>query len=83
MTGIKKALTRMYEPNKQAEVTFIVVQKRHHTRFFPTERNFADKKGNILPGTVVDKDIVHPFQFQFFMASHTSLQVIMALFVVI
>jgi hypothetical protein len=34
-------------------VTFVVVQKRHHTRLFPEvhgKRETADKSGNILPG---------------------------------
>ena len=68
---------RIYGLNKPAEVTFVVVQKRHHTRFFPADPKFADRNGNILAGTVVDKDIVHPFQYQFFMASHTSILVIL------
>jgi eukaryotic translation initiation factor 2C len=36
-------------------VTFIVVQKRHHTRLFANnhrDRNSTDKSGNILPGKV-------------------------------
>ncbi|RXH83542.1 hypothetical protein DVH24_005795 [Malus domestica] len=45
-------------------VTFVVVQKRHHTRLFPTDRK-ADKSGNILPGTVVDTTICHPTEFDF------------------
>lgn len=78
MTAIRKALTRHYGPNEKihAKVTFIVVQKRHHTRFFPTGRESSDgsKNNNIPAGTVVDKDIVHPFQYQFFMASHAAIQ---------
>lgn len=36
---------------------------------------FSDGKNkNILAGTVVDKDIIHPFQYQFFMASHAAIQ---------
>jgi hypothetical protein len=34
-------------------VTFVVVQKRHHTRLFPEvhgRRDMTDKSGNILPG---------------------------------
>lgn len=27
-----------------------------------------------MAGTVVDKDIIHPFQYQFFMASHAAIQ---------
>lgn len=30
-------------------VTFLVVQKRHHTRLYPTDRNM-DRSGNVLPG---------------------------------
>lgn len=41
------------EPNYQPPVTFIVVQKRHHTRLFANnhrDRNSTDRSGNILPG---------------------------------
>lgn len=41
------------EPNYQPPVTFIVVQKRHHTRLFPNnhrDKSSTDKSGNILPG---------------------------------
>jgi Piwi domain len=37
--------------------------------------NFSDGKNNNIPaGTVVDKDIIHPFQYQFFLASHAAIQ---------
>lgn len=42
------------EPNYQPPVTFVVVQKRHHTRLFANNhknRASIDKSGNILPGT--------------------------------
>lgn len=78
MTAIRKALKSLYGPDetKHAKVTFIVVQKRHHTRFFPTSKDSSDgsKNNNIPAGTVVDKDIVHPFFYQFFMASHAAIQ---------
>lgn len=41
------------EPSYQPPVTFIVVQKRHHTRLFSSNHkdgNSTDKSGNILPG---------------------------------
>ncbi|KAE8705605.1 hypothetical protein F3Y22_tig00110419pilonHSYRG00024 [Hibiscus syriacus] len=44
-------------------VTFVVVQKRHNSRLFPTnhnDRSKTDKSGNVLPGTVVDTKICHP-----------------------
>lgn len=47
-------------------ITLIVAQKRHQSRFFPENSN----NGNVVPGTVVDKGIVHPFEFDFFLCSH-------------
>lgn len=41
------ALEASYKP----PITFIVVQKRHHARFFPLNKNEADRSGNCLPGT--------------------------------
>jgi hypothetical protein len=31
-------------------VTFVVVQKRHHTRLFPVKKEESDRSGNIMPG---------------------------------
>ncbi|RWW13950.1 hypothetical protein GW17_00022316, partial [Ensete ventricosum] len=61
------------EPNYQPPVTFVVVQKRHHTRLFANNHKdprSMDKSGNILPGTVVDSMICHPTEFDFYLCSH-------------
>ncbi|KAI4382066.1 hypothetical protein MLD38_008074 [Melastoma candidum] len=58
-------------------VTFVLVQKRHHTRFFPHthgDRNSTDRSGNVLPGTVVDTQICHPTEFDFYLNSHAGIQ---------
>ncbi|KAF9624727.1 hypothetical protein IFM89_013265, partial [Coptis chinensis] len=55
-------------------ITFVVVQKRHHTKLFPANHNDADKSGNVRPGTVVDSDICHPRDFDFYLCSHTGIQ---------
>lgn len=58
-------------------VTFVVVQKRHHTRFFPMkhgDRATTDRSGNILPGTVVDTKICHPTENDFYLCSHAGIQ---------
>nr|XP_043619532.1 protein argonaute PNH1-like isoform X2 [Erigeron canadensis] len=76
LDAIRKACASL-EPNYQPPVTFIVVQKRHHTRFFPNnhnDRKSIDKSGNILPGTVVDTKICHPVEFDFFLCSHAGIQ---------
>ncbi|KAL8263040.1 hypothetical protein R6Q59_024389 [Mikania micrantha] len=77
MDSIRKACVSL-EENYMPPVTFIVVQKRHHTRFFPDrhgDRNSTDRSGNILPGTVVDTKICHPTEFDFYLCSHAGIQV--------
>lgn len=54
------------------KVTFVVVQKRHHTRFFPKQER--TKNGNILPGTIVDSVICHPTHFDFYLCSHFGIK---------
>ncbi|XP_055589001.1 protein argonaute-2 [Uranotaenia lowii] len=57
------------------KITFIVVQKRHHTRFFPADRCPTEGKNqNLPPGTIVDKNITTPNQYQFFLISHAAVQ---------
>lgn len=60
-----RAACNSLDKNYNPSLTFVVVQKRHHARFFPVEQRDADRTGNCLPGTVVDTDIVHPFEFDF------------------
>lgn len=56
-------------------VTFIVVQKRHHTRFMPAnEREGVGRCKNIPPGTTVDTVVTHPVDFDFFLCSHAGIQ---------
>ncbi|GAA0144984.1 translation initiation factor [Lithospermum erythrorhizon] len=76
LDAIRKACASL-EPGYQPPVTFIVVQKRHHTRLFPNnhnDRTSTDTSGNILPGTVVDTKICHPTEFDFFLCSHAGIQ---------
>lgn len=46
-------------------VTFVVVKKRHNTRFFPMDKQNSDRSGNCESGTVVDTVISHPTEFDF------------------
>ncbi|GFT89158.1 hypothetical protein NPIL_273231 [Nephila pilipes] len=64
------------EKDYQPGITFIVVQKRHHTRFMTEDdRRGVGKMRNIPPGTTVDTTVVHPLNFDFFLCSHFGLQV--------
>ncbi|MED6176390.1 Protein argonaute 4A, partial [Stylosanthes scabra] len=48
--------------------TFIVAQKNHHTKFF--KDNAPD---NVPPGTVVDSQICHPKNNDFYMCAHAGM----------
>jgi eukaryotic translation initiation factor 2C len=74
MNKIRNACQTLSAGYKPA-ITFIVVQKRHHTRLFPV--NQQDKKGrseNVPPGTVVDKVITSKSMYDFFLCSHQGIQ---------
>ncbi|RKP11680.1 Piwi domain-containing protein [Piptocephalis cylindrospora] len=63
------------QPGYNPKLSFIVVQKRHHVRFFPLGRGGpADRSGNCLPGTTVDRSITHPSEYDFYVQSHAGLQ---------
>jgi eukaryotic translation initiation factor 2C len=75
MNQIREACSEIaagYQPG----VTYIVVSKRHNTRFFPLD--FKDKTGkgeNVPPGTLSDTRVVTPDKFDFFLNSHLGIQV--------
>jgi len=74
LSGIREACKQLgmdYKP----KITVMVAQKRHHARFFPaSQAGSCGRAMNIRPGTVVDKDITHPDQFEFFLCSHFGIQ---------
>ncbi|KAI7822858.1 Piwi domain-containing protein [Gamsiella multidivaricata] len=65
-----KGLDAKYMP----PITFVVVKKRHHARFFPQSNQDRDRSGNCVSGTVVDTVITHPTEFNFYLQSHAGLQ---------
>lgn len=69
-----KAACRDIDPHYAPTITFILVQKRHHTRFFVVSAQDGDRSGNIPAGTVVDTAVCHPNQFDFFLCSHGGIQ---------
>ncbi|CAF3439875.1 unnamed protein product [Rotaria socialis] len=65
LTAIREACVEL-SPVYRPYLTYIVVNKRHHTRFFPTN---SDK--NVQAGTVVDShDITNPTTYDFYLNSH-------------
>ncbi|KAF7351067.1 Argonaute-like protein [Mycena sanguinolenta] len=55
------------------KITILVVGKRHHVRFFPMSEREADRSGNCRAGTVVDRDVAHPTEFDFYLQAHGGL----------
>lgn len=55
---------------KSVQMTIVVVQKRHRTRFFPGK----DVEKGDRAGTIVDTVITRPSENQFYLVSHQSIQ---------
>ncbi|KAG2636871.1 protein argonaute 18-like isoform X3 [Panicum virgatum] len=72
---IEKAWKALYN-NEKPQITFIAVQKRHSLMLFPNNNNQyhnANRK-NVEPGTVVDSEICHPAEFDFFLCSYAEVK---------
>ena len=70
-----KAINRIYKANeKKPLVTIIVVGKRHHTRFYPTDESGMARSGNPHPGTIVDRGITMERGWDFFLQAHDGLK---------
>lgn len=69
---IKEACLKMkkMEPSYNPQIACIVVQKRHHMRIFPLN----NKGTNANPGTVIDKEITHPNDIEFYLLSHAAIR---------
>lgn len=75
LTAIREACIKL-EADYKPGITFIVVQKRHHTRLFCADKKEqSGKSGNIPAGTTVDVCITHPTEFDFYLCSHQGIQV--------
>lgn len=74
LTAIREACIKL-EGDYKPGITFIVVQKRHHTRLFCSDKkDQSGKSGNIPAGTTVDVGITHPTEFDFYLCSHQGIQ---------
>lgn len=75
---LRKACEKMYQPAQTKKglpyITVVIVGKRHHTRFYPTQQGEADGSSNTRPGTVVDRGVTEPRPWDFFLQPHAALQ---------
>ncbi|KAE9369735.1 Piwi-domain-containing protein [Stipitochalara longipes BDJ] len=74
LSQMKEALVEKY--GAQIKWTVVVCTKRHHIRFFPKDgdNQAGDRNSNPLPGTLVERDVTHPFEYDFYLNSHSAIQ---------
>lgn len=74
---MKEAMLEAFgAPAAAIKWTVAVCTKRHHIRFFPKDNDMqaGDRNGNPLPGTLVENDVTHPYQYDFYLNAHTAIQ---------
>jgi hypothetical protein len=75
---LRKACQKAYSPADQKKglprFTIIIVGKRHHTRFYPTQEADGDRSSNPKPGTVVDRNITEARNWDFYLQAHAAIQ---------
>ncbi|KAJ8065322.1 hypothetical protein OCU04_006012 [Sclerotinia nivalis] len=54
------------------KITLLVVGKRHHTRFFPSEEKREKQNHSLESGLLIDTGVVTPNHFSFYLQSHDS-----------
>ena len=79
LPAFRKACKDIYpasttKDNNQPRLTIAIVGKRHHTRFYPTRTQDADRACNPQNGTVVDRGVTEARNWDFFLQAHTALQ---------
>ncbi|KAH8756300.1 argonaute-like protein [Diaporthe sp. PMI_573] len=75
---LRKAFAEMYPADLTKKnlprLTVIIVGKRHHTRFYPSQAKDMDRGGNCKPGTVVDRGVTEEGMWDFYLQSHAVIQ---------
>ena len=75
----KEVLVELRKDKKEPKITFVVVGKRHNSRFFPTHTSQEDcKTGNVRPGATIQSMCTLPNEWpvidNFFLQSHQVIQ---------
>ena len=75
---LKAACTETYPPQMTKagfpRFSIIIVGKRHHTRFYPTDIKEKDRSNNPRNGTIVDRGITQSRQWDFFLQAHAAIK---------
>ncbi|XP_035232913.1 protein argonaute-1-like isoform X2 [Stegodyphus dumicola] len=74
LLAIREACLKL-ESDYKPGITYIVVERRHHTRLFCADKKYQiGKSGNVPAGTTVDSFITHPSENDFYLCSHAGIQ---------
>lgn len=76
MTEVDQALRRaclQLPSHCNPEITYVIVTKRHHTRFFAKQK-YTDRSKNVIPGTVVDRNVTSNEYYSFCVKTHAGIQ---------
>jgi hypothetical protein len=75
---LKKACAETYPASDTKKnlprISIVVVGKRHHTRFYPTRDEDADRSANPKSGTVVDRGVTEARNWDFYLQAHTAIK---------
>ncbi|KAI1269183.1 RNA interference and gene silencing protein [Xylariaceae sp. FL1019] len=78
LPALREACQELYPATKtksgSPKITIIIVGKRHNTRFYPKQPGDADRGGNPMNGTVVDRGITEARNWDFFLQSHAAIK---------
>jgi eukaryotic translation initiation factor 2C len=83
IAAVKRAYAHLCTELKQEDsmkLTFVIVGKRHHTRFYPTNAKDTinvlqgKENSNLQPGLYVDHVVTDPSRFNFYLQSHQAIQ---------
>lgn len=77
LPSFEDAFKKFYGEKKTAwpKMAIIIVGKRHHTRFYPTDKQHMDaRSSNPVPGTIVDRGIAGRILSEFWLQAHNGLQ---------
>ncbi|KAI9745991.1 MAG: hypothetical protein M1818_000672 [Claussenomyces sp. TS43310] len=75
VVNMRAAIKKKFGPVK-IKFTVVIASKRHHIRIFPKENDSVagDRNANPHPGTLVERDVTHPFEYDFYLNSHSAIQ---------
>ncbi|KAJ6083898.1 hypothetical protein N7486_010698 [Penicillium sp. IBT 16267x] len=73
ISAIRKECGRIYGEKNMPRLSYVVVGKRHHVRFFPTSKDDLDKNNNLNPGTCVDRGITRPVLWDFYLQAQAAI----------